>query len=150
MQFKARFKTWWPYLQKKTLLEDYLWNLWKSNRDCQPEISEKCFFCFNGEYTLIPKNILSIVVVRPQLFLPSYFLKLITDIQMKHSSLPFTQIQMDIHFQNFTECISRKKRITTSCMHFLNYRITLALLRNSVYHYESKGQETQEQLKSWV
>lgn len=24
--------------------------------DCQPEIIEKCFFCFNGEYTLIPKN----------------------------------------------------------------------------------------------
>lgn len=94
--------------------------------------------------------ILSIVAVRPQLFLPSYFSKLITDIQMKHSFLPFTQIQMDILFLNFPECISRKKRITTSCMHFLNYRITLALLRNSVYHYESKGQETWEQVNSWV
>lgn len=44
------------YIYNKTLLEDFLWNSWKSSRDCQPEIMEKCFFCFNGKYTLIPKN----------------------------------------------------------------------------------------------
>lgn len=61
------------------------------------------------------------------------FLKLTSDIQIKHSSPTFAHIPNAILSQNFPESISRGKRNRTSFMHFLNYRVTLVLLRNSAY-----------------